>query len=29
VLGCSLPIEIVAQEWITQHAAEFSRASLN
>lgn len=29
VLGCSLSIETVAQEWITQHAAEFSRASLN
>jgi hypothetical protein len=29
VLGCSLPIETVAQEWITQHAADFSRASLN
>lgn len=29
VSGCSLPIETVAQEWITQHAADFSRASLN
>ena len=28
-LGCSLPVEVVAQEWISQHAAEFSRASLN
>jgi hypothetical protein len=28
-LGCSLPVEVVAQEWIAQHAAEFSRASLN
>ncbi|PTS83441.1 pilus assembly protein PilZ [Pseudomonas sp. HMWF032] len=28
-LGCSLPIETVAQEWISRHAAEFSRASLN
>lgn len=28
-LGCSLSVEVVAQEWIAQHAAEFSRASLN
>ena len=27
-LGCSLTVEAVAQEWISQHAAEFSRASL-
>ncbi|TIH06859.1 PilZ domain-containing protein [Pseudomonas leptonychotis] len=28
-LGCSLSVETVAQEWIAQHAAEFSQASLN
>ena len=28
-LGCSLPVEDMAQEWISQHAAAFSRASLN
>jgi hypothetical protein len=28
-LGCSLSIETVAQEWISQHAAAFSRASLS
>jgi len=28
-LGRSLPVEEVAQEWISQHAAEFSRARLN
>lgn len=28
-LGCSLPVEVAAQEWISAHAAEFSRASLN
>ncbi|MBU1284416.1 MAG: PilZ domain-containing protein [Gammaproteobacteria bacterium] len=28
-LGCSLTVEAVAQEWISQHAAEFSRASLS
>lgn len=28
-LGCSLPVEAVAQEWISQHAAAFSRASLS
>ncbi|NQD95400.1 PilZ domain-containing protein, partial [Pseudomonas sp. CrR25] len=28
-LGEHLPIESVAQEWIAQHAADFSHASLN
>lgn len=28
-LGCSLSVETAAQEWISVHAAEFSRASLN
>jgi hypothetical protein len=28
-LGCSLPVEAVALEWISQHAAEFPRASLS
>lgn len=28
-LGCSLPVETVATEWISQHAAAFSRASLS
>jgi hypothetical protein len=28
-LGCSLPVEAVAKEWISQHAAVFSRASLS
>ncbi|HBX57971.1 PilZ domain-containing protein [Pseudomonas sp. UBA2684] len=28
-LGEQLPIESIAQEWIAQHAAEFSHASLN
>lgn len=28
-LGCSLSVETVAQEWIAQHAAEFSQARLS
>jgi hypothetical protein len=28
-LGCSLPVEAMAQEWISQHAADFYQASLN
>ncbi|HLA32538.1 PilZ domain-containing protein [Pseudomonas sp.] len=28
-LGYALPVEVVAQEWIAQHAVEFSQASLN
>lgn len=28
-LGERLPVEAAAQEWIAQHAAEFSQASLN
>ena len=28
-LGCSLSVETAALEWISEHAAEFSRASLS
>ena len=28
-LGCTLCAEVIAQEWIAQHAVEFSQASLN
>jgi hypothetical protein len=28
-LGCTLCAEVAAQEWIAEHAVEFSQASLN